>query len=256
MSDRKIAGMLNEDGIPSPGKSRNRNAKGARTDGKWMHTTIRAILRNETYVGSLVWNRYRWRKKPGSSVRARRIRPKSEWIRVEQKIGNATAAILDGGLGKSDALAIALKDVESQKEQLLTRLASTTLPELDSIPDIVPRAIERYRAEVGRLEQLGDNPKPEHVVRARAALRTLFGEIWLQPNGDHLVAHVELQNQALALISGNVANGGSGGRISSSALRAPVALAADRDACVAAAASEPASSQVQISRGYCMRSGA
>ncbi len=221
MSDRKIAGMLNEDGIPSPGKSRNRNAKGARTDGKWMHTTIRAILRNETYVGSLVWNRYRWRKKPGSSVRARRIRPKSEWIRVEQKIGNATAAILDGGLGKSDAL-----------------------------------AIERYRAEVGRLEQLGDNPKPEHVVRARAALRTLFGEIWLQPNGDHLVAHVELQNQALALISGNVANGGSGGRISSSALRAPVALAADRDACVAAAASEPASSQVQISRGYCLRSGA
>jgi len=35
----------------------------------------------------------------------------------------------------------------------------------------------------------------------------------LQPNDDHLVAHVELQNQALALISGNVANGGSGGVI-------------------------------------------
>ena len=120
---------------------------------------------------------------------------------------------MDGGLDKSSALADALKDLEAQKEQLLARLSSTRLPEVDALLDIVPRAIESYRAEVGRLEQLGDSPKPEHVVRARAALRTLLGEIWLQPNGDHLVAHVELQNQALALVSGNVANGGSGGRI-------------------------------------------
>ncbi len=351
MSDRRIASTLNEEGIPSPGKSRKRNAKGARTDGKWMHTTIRAILRNETYMGSLVWNKFQWRKKPGSSVRAKRIRPESEWIRVErpelrivdhsvweqvraricakteksdkrknaggrpysrllsgmlkcavcgynytlanrydyscashrsggshacsnairvkralaesvilsavkekllseemievaqrhmrsyikslkrqaaenigdtdilrrematvdQKIGNATAAILDGGLDKSTALAQALKDLETQKEKLLTRLSSAALPELDALPDAVPNAVERYRAEVGRLEQLGDSPKPEHVVRARAALRTMLGEIWLQPNGDHLVAHVELQNQALALASGNVANNGSGG---------------------------------------------
>ena len=136
-----------------------------------------------------------------------------ELASVEQKISNATAAILDGGLDKSNALADALKELEAQKEQLLTRLSSTELPELDGLPDVVPRAIERYRDEVGRLEQLGNNPKPEHVVRVRAALRTLLGEIWLQPNGDHLVAHVELQNQALALVSGNVANGGSGGRI-------------------------------------------
>ena len=93
----------------------------------------------------------------------------------------------------------------------MARLSSATLPELDALPDAVPRAVERYRAEVGRLEQLGDSPKPEHVVRARGALRTLLGEIWLQPNGDHLVAHIELQYQALALVSGNVANGGSGG---------------------------------------------
>jgi site-specific DNA recombinase len=357
MGDRQIASMLNEDGIPSPGKSRNRNAKGVRTDGKWMHTTIRAILRNETYVGSLVWNKYLWRKKPGSSVRAKRIRPESEWIRVErpelrivdqpvwaavqarvadkskkaakqrangrnaggrpysrllsgmlkcavcgykytlasrydyscashrsggdhacnnslrvkrvlaesvilsavkekllweemievaqrhmrsyikslkrqaaenngdtnllrrelatvdQQINNATAAIINGGLDKSNALAQTLKDLEIQKEKLLARLSSIALPGLDTLPDAMPMAVERYREEVGQLEQLGDRPKPEHVVRARAALRALLGEIWLQPNGDHLVAHVELQNQALALISGNVANSGSGGRI-------------------------------------------
>ena len=40
---------------------------------------------------------------------------------------------------------------------------------------------------------------------------------------------------------------GSGDRISPSALRASVALAANRDACVAAAAGEPASSQIQRS---------
>ena len=136
-----------------------------------------------------------------------------ELASIDQKISNATAAILDGGLDKSKALAEALKDLEDQKEQLLDRLSSAALPQLDALPDIVPKAIERYRAEVGRLEQLGDSPKPEHVLRARAALRTLLGDIWLQPNGDHLVAHVELQNQALALTSANVANVGSGGRI-------------------------------------------
>ena len=69
------------------------------------------------------------------------------------------------------------------------------------------------------MEQLGASPKPEHVVRARAALRTLLGEIWLQPNGDHLMAHVEVQNQTMALLSDDVANGGSGGRIRTYDLR-------------------------------------
>lgn len=136
-----------------------------------------------------------------------------ELASVERKISNATAAILDGGLDGSDALAEALKDLEAQKVQILAKLSEAAPHELDELPDMVPDAIERYRAEVGRLEQLGDSPKPEHVVRARAALRSLLGDIWLQPNGDHLVAHVELQNQALALVSANVANGGSGGRI-------------------------------------------
>ncbi len=357
MSDRQIASMLNEDGIPSPGKSRNRNSKGVRTDGKWMHSTIRAMLRNETYIGSLVWNKYQWRKKPGTSKRVKRVRPESEWIRVdrpelrivdedlweavqarnaakskaaakqrargknsggrpysrllsgmlkcsecgyqytlasrydyscashrnggqhacsnsirvkrvlaesvilsaikdqllsddmieaaqrhmrdyikslkqqarerngdselhrrelatiERKIGNATDAILDGGLDSSDSLADALRDLEVQKEQILAKIAEATPPELDALPDMVPEAIERYRSEVGRLEQLSDTARPEQIARARTALKNLLGEIWLQPNGDHLVAHVELQNQALALVSANVANGGSGGRI-------------------------------------------
>ena len=73
--------------------------------------------------------------------------------------------------------------------------------------------MERYRHQVDHMEQLGDSPKPQHVVRARTALRSLLGDIRLQPNGDHLVAHVEVQNQTMALVSGIVANGGSGGAL-------------------------------------------
>jgi len=354
MSERSIASQLNADHIASPGKCRKRNGKGARTDGKWMHTTIRSILRNETYIGSLVWNKYQWRKKPGSGLRVKRIRPESEWIRVErpelriveqtlwdkvqaviaessrrnrpqggdsggrpytrllsgllkcgvcgynytlasrydyacsshrsggehacsnairvkravaervilstvkeqllsqemiaaarqhmaryvkalkkeaaesgddqdqirkeleqvdERISNGTAAVLDGGLDKSPALAQALKELEVQRELLLTRLSTTEASNLDALPDVVPRAMERYREEVERMEQLGESPRPQRVVRARAALRTLLGEIRLQPKGDHLVARVEMRNEALALVSDNVAKGYSGGRI-------------------------------------------
>lgn len=64
-------------------------------------------------------------------------------------------------------------------------------------------AMERYReAVVERMEQLGDSPRPQQVVRAHTALHTLLGDIFLQPIGDHLVARVEMQNQALALLGG------------------------------------------------------
>ena len=96
---------------------------------------------------------------------------------------------------------------------MLFRLSASKARELDMLPDAVPRAMERYREEVERMEQLGDNPRPQHVIRARNALRTILGDIYLQPNGGHLVARIELQNQALALLEGDLAIGGSGGRI-------------------------------------------
>ena len=106
-----------------------------------------------------------------------------ELVSVEQKISNATAAILDGGLDKSNVLADALKDLEAQKEQLLGRLSSTTVPELDTLPDIVPRAIERYRNEVERMEQLGASPKPEHVVRRARRYAHFWGNFGCSPTG-------------------------------------------------------------------------
>lgn len=37
------------------------------------------MLRREIYIGSIVWNKSRWLKVPGSNRRVRRPRPKSEW---------------------------------------------------------------------------------------------------------------------------------------------------------------------------------
>jgi hypothetical protein len=102
---------------------------------------------------------------------------------------------------------------EAERESLLFRLSATTARELDMLPDVIPRAMERYREEVERIEQLGDSPRPQHVIRARNALRTLLGDIYLQPNGGHLMARVEIQNQALALPGGDLAIGGSGGAL-------------------------------------------
>ncbi|MGH8195135.1 MAG: hypothetical protein ACREQ8_12145, partial [Woeseiaceae bacterium] len=66
---------------------------------------------------------------------------------------------------------------------------------------------ERYRAEVERMAELS---RPRDVVRARTALKTLLGDIRLQPQPDgHLVAHLELKNSMFSMLD----NGGSGGRI-------------------------------------------
>ncbi len=102
---------------------------------------------------------------------------------------------------------------EAERESLLFRLSPTTAHELAMLPDVVPRAMERYREEVERIEHQGDSPRPQHVIRARNALRTLLVDIYLQPNGGHLMARVEMQNQALALPGGNLAIVCSGGVI-------------------------------------------
>ena len=70
-----IAKTLNREGIPGPG-------------GKaWQDTTIRGhagrgtgILRNELYIGRLVWNRMRFIRDPVSGKRVSRMNPPGEWI--------------------------------------------------------------------------------------------------------------------------------------------------------------------------------
>jgi site-specific DNA recombinase len=74
-SPRAIAQILNSEGAPGPGGR------------PWGDTTIRGhqargtgILRNELYIGRLVWNRLRYLKEPGTGKRRSRLNPASAWI--------------------------------------------------------------------------------------------------------------------------------------------------------------------------------
>ena len=91
-SPRAIARTLNAEGIPGPGGR------------PWGDTTIRGhhergtgILRNELYVGRLVWNRLCYVKDPVSGKRRSRLNPPSEWL-VEEV---PDLRIVDDGLWRA-----------------------------------------------------------------------------------------------------------------------------------------------------------
>ena len=64
---RVIAERLNRVGAESP------------RHGKWGHMTIRMMLRNEIYIGRVVFNRRRWERDHDSGKRRYVERPQSEW---------------------------------------------------------------------------------------------------------------------------------------------------------------------------------
>jgi site-specific DNA recombinase len=74
-SPRRIAAELNREGVRGPAGR------------PWGDTTIRGhalrgtgVLRNELYVGRLVWNRLRYSKNPTSGRRVSRVNPAADWI--------------------------------------------------------------------------------------------------------------------------------------------------------------------------------
>jgi site-specific DNA recombinase len=80
-SPRAIARILNSEGLAGPGGR------------PWGDTTVRGhhargtgILRNELYIGRLVWNRLRYLKDPVSGKRRSRLNPPSTWV-VEEVPG-------------------------------------------------------------------------------------------------------------------------------------------------------------------------
>jgi DNA invertase Pin-like site-specific DNA recombinase len=74
---RSVCNDLNARGIPSPGASWKARS-GPR--GYWALPTLHELLKNERYVGRVIWNRSRWVKDPDTGKRIRRERPRSEWI--------------------------------------------------------------------------------------------------------------------------------------------------------------------------------
>lgn len=80
---RKIATTLNEEGIQPPGAyhyQRKGQDDPRRVNHKWADTTVKALLRNEVYIGNMVQGKY------GTlSYKSRKLvsKPVDEWIRVE-----------------------------------------------------------------------------------------------------------------------------------------------------------------------------
>ncbi len=76
---KSIAATLNEEGLAAPndGGRGNKNGRG------WGHTTIRAMLGNERYLGRFTWNQCKYIRVPGRKNRRRVERPRSEWVTNE-----------------------------------------------------------------------------------------------------------------------------------------------------------------------------
>jgi site-specific DNA recombinase len=73
---KAITRMLNAEHVSSP------RPRGDRVGGEWCPTAIREMLKNELYIGNVVWNRSKFVKVPGTNKRQRRPRPESEWLRA------------------------------------------------------------------------------------------------------------------------------------------------------------------------------
>lgn len=76
MALKKIASTLNEERIPAP----HDGGRGNKIGRGWPHSTIRALLLNERYIGRVVWNQTKWITTPGKKSRRRVPRPEAEWV--------------------------------------------------------------------------------------------------------------------------------------------------------------------------------
>ena len=83
MSPKRIANLLNERGVPSPGSRWKRTQRRA---AGWMSSVFTGtasrdsgMFRCELYCGRMIWNRRKAKKRPGTSKRCVEMRPQSEW---------------------------------------------------------------------------------------------------------------------------------------------------------------------------------
>jgi site-specific DNA recombinase len=74
---KRIAWQLNSEGVPSPQPQKGRVSR------SWCTSSVRTILKNERYIGKMIWNKKRKVRVPGTGRRVYRPRPRSEWVTVE-----------------------------------------------------------------------------------------------------------------------------------------------------------------------------
>jgi hypothetical protein len=79
LSMKRIAHLLNAEGVPSPSGGTRWRAKRK----GWSLASVHHVLHNERYAGVIRWNTHEWIKDPKTGKRLRRRRPESEWVTKE-----------------------------------------------------------------------------------------------------------------------------------------------------------------------------
>ncbi len=79
-SARRIAEQLNHKGVPAP---YDRLGYEKRAGTGWATNQVQNLLRNERYVGRVVWNRREYFRDPITRKRRARLRPERDWIVTE-----------------------------------------------------------------------------------------------------------------------------------------------------------------------------
>jgi site-specific DNA recombinase len=78
LSLKVIAKELNAEGIPPPRGTKKK------TRSSWVYTAIREMLRRDIYRGRVVWNKRKYKKRPGTNKRISVPRPESQWVVIEK----------------------------------------------------------------------------------------------------------------------------------------------------------------------------
>ena len=75
---KRIAKQLNAEGVLPPRGTKKK------TRPSWVFTAIREMLRRDLYRGRIVWNRRKFKKRPGTNKRVSVPRPDSEWVITDE----------------------------------------------------------------------------------------------------------------------------------------------------------------------------
>ena len=78
LSLKLIAKELNADAIPPPRGTKKK------AQSSWVYTAIREMLRRDIYRGKAVWNKRKYKKRPGTNKRISVARPESQWVVIER----------------------------------------------------------------------------------------------------------------------------------------------------------------------------
>lgn len=88
---RTLANRLNEDGIPAPDAGRKR--KGVSVSGEWRDSTVRSVLENPIYCGTVAWGRrsegttYRYDRESSKGFR------EAEWAEINRDTGKGRKTV-------------------------------------------------------------------------------------------------------------------------------------------------------------------